>query len=153
VANYKQTSCAEQAQPQFLALCSAQGKNVKDVERWKKSRLKYAIWTEKHMFVESDDQEDEEDVIYFSTELSFLLYMSVLGDNEQGQTTVFKRSLSVWNLQLAPNAFGGGTKVTLSFVASDFPPFWTYKNTGTINFKKIKLVLSINAVFTHNNLK
>jgi hypothetical protein len=71
------------------------------VEKRKKSRASSASRAEKH----SQDLDDEEDVSYFGTELSVPLYMFVLGGKEQGQVTVFKRPVSVWKLQLAPDIF------------------------------------------------
>jgi hypothetical protein len=75
------------------------------VEKRKKSRASSASRAEKHMFGHSQDHDDEEDVSYFGTEPSVPLYMFVLGGKEQGQVTVFKRPVSVWKLQLAPNIF------------------------------------------------
>jgi hypothetical protein len=75
------------------------------VEKRKKSRASSASRAEKQMFGHSQENENEEDVSCFGTEPSVPLYMFVLGGKEQGQVTVFKRPVSVWKLQLAPNIF------------------------------------------------
>jgi hypothetical protein len=99
------SSCAERAPPQYLALRSPCSTNPMGVEKRKKSRASSASRAEKHVFGHSQDHDDEEDVSYFGTELSVPLYMFVLGGKEQGQVTVFKRPVSVWKLQLAPDIF------------------------------------------------
>ncbi|GFG32149.1 hypothetical protein Cfor_01490, partial [Coptotermes formosanus] len=99
------SSCTERAPPQYLALRSPYSTNPMGVEKRKKSRASSASRAEKHMFGHSQDHDDEEDVSYFGTEPSVPLYMFVLGGKEQGQVTVFKRPVSVWKLQLAPNIF------------------------------------------------
>ncbi|PSN48213.1 hypothetical protein C0J52_03587 [Blattella germanica] len=96
-------SCTERVPPQFLALGLPYGSNPMGVEKRKKSRASSASRAEKQMF--AHEHEDEEDVSYFGTEPSVPLYMFVLGGKEQGQVTVFKRPVSVWKLQLAPNIF------------------------------------------------
>ena len=95
--------CTERVPPQFLALNASYGSNPMGVEKRKKSRASSASRAEKQMF--GHEPEDEEDLSYFSTEPSVPLYMFVLGGKEQGQVTVFKRPVSVWKLQLAPNIF------------------------------------------------
>jgi hypothetical protein len=57
------------------------------------------------MFGHSQHYDDEEDVCYFDTESSIPLYVFILGGKEHGQITVFKRPMSVWISQLAPNIF------------------------------------------------
>ena len=99
------SSCAERAPPQYLALRSPCSTNPMGVEKRKKSRASSASRAEKHMFGHSQDHDNEEDVSYFGTELSVPLYMFVLGGKEQGQVTLFKRPVSVWKLQLAPDIF------------------------------------------------
>ena len=96
-------NCTERVPPQFLALGASYGSNPMGVEKRKKSRASSASRAEKQMF--GHEPEDEEDISYFSTEPSVPLYMFVLGGKEQGQVTVFKRPVSVWKLQLAPNIF------------------------------------------------
>ena len=97
--------CTGRAPPQFLALRSPYSTNAMGVEKRKKSRASSATRAEKHVFGHSQDHDDEEDVSYFGTEPSVPLYMFVLGGKEHGQVTVFKRPVSVWKLQLAPNIF------------------------------------------------
>lgn len=99
------SSCMERVPPQFLALGSPYSTNSMSVEKRKKSRASSASRAEKQMFGHSQENENEEDVSCFGTEPSVPLYMFVLGGKEQGQVTVFKRPVSVWKLQLAPNIF------------------------------------------------
>jgi len=99
------SSCMERAPPQFLALGSPYSTSPIGVEKRKKSRASSASRVEKQTFGHGQEHEDEEDVSCFGTEPSVPLYMFVLGGKEQGQVTVFKRPVSVWKLQLAPNIF------------------------------------------------
>ncbi|XP_069699123.1 uncharacterized protein [Periplaneta americana] len=99
------SSCVERVPPQFLALGSPCSSNPMGVEKRKKSRASSASRAEKQMFGHGQELEDEEDLSCFGTEPSVPLYMFVLGGKEQGQVTVFKRPVSVWKLQLAPNIF------------------------------------------------
>lgn len=99
------SSCMERAPPQFLALGPPYSTNSVSVEKRKKSRASSASRAEKQMFGHGQEHENEEDVSCFGTEPSVPLYMFVLGGKEQGQVTVFKRPVSVWKLQLAPNIF------------------------------------------------
>ncbi|XP_021939507.1 uncharacterized protein LOC110839536 isoform X2 [Zootermopsis nevadensis] len=97
--------CMERAPPQFLALSSPYSTNSMGVEKRKKSRASSASRAEKQMFGHGQEHENVEDISCFGTEPSVPLYMFVLGGKEQGQVTVFKRPVSVWKLQLAPNIF------------------------------------------------
>jgi hypothetical protein len=97
------SSCMERIPPQFLALGSPYSTNSMGVEKRKKSRASSASRAEKQIFGYGLEHENEEDISCFGTEPSVPLYMFVLGGKEQGQVTVFKRPVSVWKLQLAPN--------------------------------------------------
>jgi hypothetical protein len=99
------SSFMERAPPKFLALGSPCSTHPMGVEKKKKSRASSASRAERLMYGHSQEHENEEDVSYFGTQPSVPLYMFVLGGKEQGQVTVFKRPVSVWKLQLAPNIF------------------------------------------------
>ena len=103
VSNCRISGCTGWALPQFLILCSSYTTNLLGAAK-QKSLVIGASREEKRLSGGSegrDDDEKEEDVSCFVTELSTCLCWEV----RNRASLIFKRPVSLWKLELVPNTY------------------------------------------------